>query len=69
MTIHLCVCETGGDWVPGGEGRRTGSGPGGSSPKAFPSGAQDHLVTIGLAGPFVFASGRSCRSLILPHML
>ena len=43
----LCVRETGGNWVPGGEDRRTVSGPGGSSTKAFPSGAQDHLVAIG----------------------
>ena len=49
-----CVHETGGDWVPGGAGRRTGSDPGGSSPKASPSGAQDHLVAIGLVDTFSF---------------
>lgn len=39
--------KTGDDWVPGGESRRTVSGPEGSSTKASLSGAQDHLVVIG----------------------
>jgi hypothetical protein len=42
--------DTGDDWVPGGEGRRTASGPEGSSAKAFPSGDQDHLVVVGIMG-------------------
>ena len=45
-----CAHEAGDDWVPGGEGRRTASGPGGSSAKAFPSGAQDNLVIVGFVG-------------------
>lgn len=53
-----CVYETGGDWVPGGEGRRTGSDPEGSSPKASPSGAQDHLVAIGFVDTLTFPASR-----------
>jgi hypothetical protein len=57
-----CVYETGGGWVPGGEGRRTGSDPGGSSPKASPSGAQDHLVAIGLMDTLSFFRPRLASS-------
>ena len=42
-----CVHETDGNWVPGGEDRRTASGPEGSSAKANSLGAQDNLVVIG----------------------
>ena len=63
----MCVHETGGDWVPGGEGRRTVSDPGGSSTKAFPSGAQDHLVTIGFMDTraFYHALGVATERLML----
>ncbi len=44
---HICVHETGGHWVPGGESCRTASGPEGSSAKTNLSGAQDYLVTTG----------------------
>lgn len=43
-----CAYGTGDHWGPGGGGRRTASGPEGSSAKAYSSGAQDHLVIAGL---------------------
>jgi len=54
--MHSCgrAQNSGGDWVPGGGGRRTASGPGGSSAKAYPPGAQDYLVIVGILGMNVF---------------
>lgn len=51
-----CAQGTGDGWVPGGEGRRTASGPEGSSAKANPSGAQDYLVVAGSLGTIFIIS-------------
>ncbi len=45
-----CAYGTGDHWGPGGGGRRTASGPEGSSAKANPPGAQDYLVVVGFMG-------------------